>query len=256
MVVAGAAVNDAAVPVNADTLGGRPANDYVTDEEVVYYSGDITIDETVPLNADTLQGYKASDFAPAGFGLGEAWGGEIADCNDAIANGWFNINASVKNIPTLHGTSFPYSTMLVTARYDLLWQEVYSLLYGVDYKFTRHSTDRGVTWTEWCCDNPPMEVGVEYRTTERFDGKVVYARLLNCGAIATSGEVNHSLHFTHLVSFSAECNGTFNNTFDKGSEYYFNAWANRYYVWFEAGSLMVADAKGSNVYATLKYIKD
>ena len=63
MVVAGAAVNDATVPVNADTLGGRPANDYVTDEEVVYYSGDIAIDETVPLNADTLQGYKASDFA-------------------------------------------------------------------------------------------------------------------------------------------------------------------------------------------------
>ena len=65
MVVAGAAVNDATVPVNADTLGGRPANDYVTDEEVVYYSGDIAIDETVPLNADTLQGYKASDFATA-----------------------------------------------------------------------------------------------------------------------------------------------------------------------------------------------
>ena len=71
MVVAGTAVNDATVPVNADTLGGRPANDYVTDEEVVYYSGDIAIDETVPLNADTLQGYKASDFATTDWVKGE-----------------------------------------------------------------------------------------------------------------------------------------------------------------------------------------
>ena len=82
MVVAGAAVNDATVPVNADTLGGRPANDYVTDEEVVYYSGDIAIDETVPLNADTLQGYKASDFATTDWVKGEIANAQLGGGSD------------------------------------------------------------------------------------------------------------------------------------------------------------------------------
>lgn len=30
-------------------------------------------------------------------------------------------------------------------------------------------------WSEWEIDNPPMEPGKEYRTTERWEGKPVYA---------------------------------------------------------------------------------
>lgn len=32
---------------------------------------------------------------------------------------------------------------------------------------------------EWL--NPPMTVGVEYRTTERYNGKPVYTKLVDCG---------------------------------------------------------------------------
>jgi hypothetical protein len=102
--------------------------------------------------------------------------------------------------------------------------------------------------------NPPMILGEEYRTTERWNGKPVYTCLLDCGTVAASGELPHSIRFTHLVSFFAECNGSSNNAFDKDSSYYFHAWANSYYVWFEAGSDVVSS--GSNVYATLKYTKD
>ena len=35
--------------------------------------------------------------------------------------------------------------------------------------------------TEWI--NPPMAVGVEYRTTERYNGKVLYTKLLDLGAL-------------------------------------------------------------------------
>lgn len=38
---------------------------------------------------------------------------------------------------------------------------------------------------EWL--NPPMVVGVEYRTTERWNGKPVYATLLNFGALPNNG---------------------------------------------------------------------
>jgi len=34
-----------------------------------------------------------------------------------------------------------------------------------------------VTWQDWEWDNPPFDAGVEYRTTDRRNGKVVYKRL-------------------------------------------------------------------------------
>lgn len=59
-------------PINADTLGGVPASDYITRDEVGDFGGsdDISIDmegvlEASPsgVNADTLGGYPASDYA-------------------------------------------------------------------------------------------------------------------------------------------------------------------------------------------------
>lgn len=41
---------------------------------------------------------------------------------------------------------------------------------------------------EW--ENPPMEEGKEYRTTERRNGRVVYTKLINCGAAANGKAVN------------------------------------------------------------------
>ena len=39
------------------------------------------------------------------------------------------------------------------------------------------------TWNPWEYENPPMLLGVEYRTTERFLGKPVYARVVDFGAL-------------------------------------------------------------------------
>lgn len=49
---------------------------------------------------------------------------------------------------------------------------------SADYPGCYYRTVNGVV--EWI--NPPMVVGVEYRTAERCDGKVVYARYIDCGA--------------------------------------------------------------------------
>lgn len=40
---------------------------------------------------------------------------------------------------------------------------------------------------EWI--NPPMMLGVEYRTTERWNGNVVYTKLVNCGAAINGATV-------------------------------------------------------------------
>ena len=39
--------------------------------------------------------------------------------------------------------------------------------------------------TEWI--SPPMAIGVEYRTTERYLGKPIYAKLIDCGGCPGTG---------------------------------------------------------------------
>ena len=53
----------------------------------------------------------------------------------------------------------------------------------------RRTTD-GVTTGSWEWENPPMIAGVEYRTTERHNGDVVYAKLIKITEIPQNGGVN------------------------------------------------------------------
>lgn len=50
-------------------------------------------------------------------------------------------------------------------------------------------------WQPWEWVNPPMLLGVEYRTTERYQGAPVYAKLVNFGALpnATQKVVKHNI---------------------------------------------------------------
>ena len=41
------------------------------------------------------------------------------------------------------------------------------------------------TWYPWEWVNTPMSLGVEYRTTERYQGKPVYVKLVDCGNVAS-----------------------------------------------------------------------
>ncbi len=38
-------------------------------------------------------------------------------------------------------------------------------------------------WGPWEWINPPMDLGTEYRTTERYLGKPVYVKLVDCGEL-------------------------------------------------------------------------
>ena len=47
-------------------------------------------------------------------------------------------------------------------------------------------------WQPWEYINPPMELGVEYRTTERYLGKPVYARVVDVGNVAAGASATVS----------------------------------------------------------------
>lgn len=59
----------------------------------------------------------------------------------------------------------------------------------------RRSKTNGV-WQPWEWDNPPMSLGVEYRTTERLDGKPVYCKYVKFGA----GPNNTTKNVEHGIS--------------------------------------------------------
>ena len=68
--------------------------------------------------------------------------------------------------------------------------------------------------TEWI--NPPMAVGVEYRTTERYNGKSVYTKLLDCGTVANEKAVTHGAG-SGLIRMAPVCSGIISTSIN--SEY-------------------------------------
>lgn len=138
--------------------------------------------------------YSDVGAAPAGYGLGETTSTTIQDCNEAIRNGWY-VTGSVSetlNQPVHGRNPLPKGMLLVRARGVKIHQSYFACVSGVYATLERYSIGSRDTWTEWEWVNPPMLLGVEYRTTERWNCKVVYTKLINCGTMPNTANVNIS----------------------------------------------------------------
>lgn len=113
-------------------------------------------------------------------------------------NGWYYINKS-----TPPSGSMPYD-LCSRALYIRVWanngsacvQEAVDMITGYSScGATLRRVVYGSTVTPWEWVNPPMELDVEYRTTERFLGKPVYVKVLDIDALANDGikDVRHSI---------------------------------------------------------------
>lgn len=81
-------------------------------------------------------------------------------------------------------------------------------LYGTA-ELRNYNTDRGNRrrilsagqWGEWEYDDPPMYVDTEYRTTERWQGKPVYTKLVSFGALpnCTTKSLAHGISVTQIL---------------------------------------------------------
>lgn len=63
------------------------------------------------------------------------------------------------------------------------------------------SKDNGV-WGDFEWQNPPLYPGVEYRTTEKWYGKPVYALQCHCGllpAVGTTADIQHGISCTQVI---------------------------------------------------------
>ena len=163
----------------------------------------------IELNGHNLLNDGAVPFAPAGYGLG-ATPKDItaAELDTTTSNGWYRLaNQSI----TVGGYTYPdWYIHVVKYSNSYLVQEMHTLN---GYKVVR-VCNNGTWYDEW--ENPPMEAGVEYRTTERYKGKSVYRKLITytndskIGSTSgvTSTSVPHNISgFSKLVRITGKQNG-------------------------------------------------
>lgn len=188
---------------------------------------------------------QVSGVAPAGYGLGANTGKLITDGNDALVGGWFYWENNDTNLP------FTYGHMRVDPRLSstsgqILMQTAYSDSYP-GCVAQRKMIDGAFKPWEWV--NPPMMLGVEYRTTERYFGKPVYTQVISIGAIGSgSGNVEHGIPDISVVVGLIGTNsyGPTLNTHPYMTVFY----ANSQYVRWET-----TQAISGTSYAVLRYTK-
>ena len=141
--------------------------------------------------------------APAGYGLGTT-AKELTnsdDLNNIWQNGnyWWNWSTPV-NAPIFdYDTKGAYAYMRVDSRDDGAYTQTIRSFHAPNIGLTIIRTKTGDTIIEeWV--NPPMIPDVEYRTTKRHNGKVVFTQLIDFGALPSNGQKNLDISAPNLES--------------------------------------------------------
>ena len=143
-----------------------------------------------------------------GYGLGKDATVYISDANTATKAGWYYWGKGAVNTPSNYGA------ILVIPRYSSITTQLAFLDEGgvAASKICVRERMDGV-WGGWEWVNPPMVAGVEYRTTERYNNKPVYVKLVDLGNCPSSSYKNVTVLGATEVGF--RCEGTW--TYGGGS---------------------------------------
>lgn len=204
-----------------------------------------TEDSTKPVQSGGVAA-ALSNKAPAGFGLGTSNPRHIDDANNALESGWYYLDASTLNGPE----SAEYSNVMLVLTRNSNPQTVQVSFNVTDLAFELRRVCTNGVWSPWEWVNPPMQLGVEYRTIERDQQVPIYTKAVNFGAApnATSKTVEHGITgFNQCVDVSGILGGA--NLI--GHKNIVGILVNASQITIEAD----ADLSGSNVYVILKYTK-
>ena len=195
------------------------------------------------------KGYVNTTAAPAGFGLGSVAGADKwnGDANALTKQGWYRLESGTTN-----GVGASASVRVDGYAETGLTQTAYT---RTGFVLQRTCVDG--TWGEWEYVNPPMALGVEYRTTERWNGKAVYTKLISFGALpnTATGSVSVGADELNVISLhGVSSNGNYIYdiaTMPGVSEFAYNYWQGTVVI------ATTADKSGyKNTYITIKYTKD
>lgn len=141
--------------------------------------------------------------APSGYGLGTIAKGLSSsdDLNKITATGWYMWGGS---LPANAPTSLVGCVMEVIARGAT--DAVQRVICQNDTRMSILYRIFNDTWSEWEWENPPLEMGVEYRTTKRYKGVAVYEKVDTNGNILWRAANETTWHL--LASSSSVVNAT------------------------------------------------
>lgn len=144
--------------------------------------------------------------APVGYGLGTL-GKYVNSPDDAVVGGFYSapVPSEIASSGTMRGFVFANSESWVTQ----IWSFNGSLI--------KRELESGA-WKPYEWIDPPMQVGKEYRTTERYEGEVVYAKRISytpSSAIgSTSGTTDVSIpHNITNINKRVRAFGRHNDTY-------------------------------------------
>ena len=158
---------------NLTASSDAPVLDAVYDEntEIITYNNSPAFDEWLT----EVEGNEK--FAPSGYGLGETLGKYCADCHAVNEVGFYYINNQTLNRPD--GVSS--GTMMVEKRTGSKGEETYLTIKMGTSEVREIYSAYEASWQGWEWENPPMTLGTEYRTTERWHGYYVYRKVIVFG---------------------------------------------------------------------------
>ena len=238
----------------ADVIATLMSNDVIRIKTRVKYQGAWVSWQELANDYSIINALEKK--APDGFGLGETNGCPIdpsveGGLNTAIKCGWYYFGGSgtIANAPSIPNGG--YGSLLVTSRgagntiTQMCFFETYTTI-AIRYRF-------GSEWQPWEYLNPPMALGIEYRTTERYLGKPVYAKLIDCGkfpAPASSKQIAHGISDCYPIRVTGQMSNS--NTVPWAEGYSIGA-DNIIIRLYAAPS--VSDQSGTNTVALIHYTK-
>lgn len=105
------------------------------------------------------------------------------DCNTTVKAGIYRINGSTQNGPSYIIAGLGHLLIVLPWDQNTLVQIYYAPERAL--KFCRFSASG---WKPWECVNPLLNLGGEYRTTERYLGKPVYTMAFSFGALPNASD--------------------------------------------------------------------
>lgn len=199
--------------------------------------------------------------APDGFGLGDIGKRLTPEDNldEVKTNGWYRWERNAPpqgTLPSVIGQSMDATLIRVWGNGAVCYQESINITDDTGHGCLCARTIYASIIYPWEWVNPLMQIGVEYRTTERFWGKPVYYKIVDCGQIADNKQVEHGIvNMRDCISFQGLRGGMpmpsiSNNDLSDPWSYYV-ADVNRTKITLACG----ATAAGGNCHVILKYTK-
>lgn len=161
-------------------------------------------------DAQKAQARENINAAPGGFGLGgrAKWLTETDDVNAISESGWYAWDSPH---PPKNAINAAYSNVMrVDAENEVVNSKtIYGVANAKAYPIVVRNMTYGSFVGEWEYENPPMNLNVEYRTTERYLGKPVYVKTINMGNLPGNAVKRASFQSNNvvdkIVSVTGQC---------------------------------------------------